>query len=119
MRKMLLAALLAAVAVGLVPAATATTAKTVAVSITKTAFVPKDVTVNVGDSVKWTNNDTQSHQVACAKCPFTSGVLKPGDTFTHAFKAAGKFAIRDPLHTHIKGSVTVNASNTVSLAAAP
>src|SRR6266568_8674 len=119
MRKMLFASLLAALAVGLVPAATATTSKTVAVSITKNAFVPKNVTVNVNDTVKWTNADTQNHQVACAKCPFTSPVLKPGDTFSHAFNTAGKFAIRDPLNTHIKGTVTVNALAGVSLVAKP
>src|SRR5437867_9703 len=103
MRKMLFAALLAALAVGLVPAATATTSKTVAVSITKNAFVPRAVTVNVGDTVKWTNADTQTHQVACGKCPFTSPVLNAGDTYSHMFKTKGKFAIRDPLHTKIKG----------------
>jgi len=77
------------------------------------------VTVNVNDTVMWTNADTQNHQVACAKCPFTSPVLKPGDTFSHAFNTAGKFAIRDPLNTHIKGTVTVNALAGVSLAAKP
>lgn len=119
MRKMILAALFAALAVGLLPAAASTTAKTVNVSITKNAFVPKSVTVNVGDSVKWTNSDTQNHQVSCAKCPFTSPVLKPNDTFTHVFHTAGKFTIRDPLHTKLKGTVTVNASNSVTLFAKP
>ena len=119
MRKMLCATLLAALAVGLVAAATAATAKTVTVSITKRAYVPKSVTVNVGDSVKWTNSDTKNHRVSCSKCPFTSPVLKPGDTFTHVFKSAGKFQIRDPLSSHLKGTVTVNASNSVSLAADP
>jgi plastocyanin len=119
MRKTILAALLAALAVGLVPAATATTATTVAVSITRNAFVPKAVTINVGDSVKWTNKDTRRHQVSCSKCPFTSGVLNPGGSFTHTFKTAGKFAIVDPLHAKIKGSVTVKATNEVSLVAKP
>ena len=119
MRKLLFAALLAAIAVGLVPAATATTANLVTVSITKNAFVPKAVTVNVGDTVKWTNTDTQSHQVACSKCPFTSGVLKANDTFKYTFKTAGKFAIRDPLHTKLKGTVTVNPSNSVIFGATP
>lgn len=119
MRKMLFAAVLVALAVGLVPAAASTTAKTTAVSITKQGFVPKAVTVNVGDSVKWTNADTANHQVTCQKCPFTSPVLKPGNSFTHLFKTAGKFNIRDPLHSKDKGTVTVKASSGVSLVAMP
>lgn len=120
MRKTLFVGLLAALAVALVPAATATTAKTVSVSITRTAFVPKSVTIKVGDAVKWTNTDTVNHRVACTKCPFTSPVLKPGNTYTYTFTKAGKFAVHDPLHTKIKGTVTVQAGpKSVTLTVAP
>jgi len=112
---MLFAMSLAALAVALVPAATATTSKTVAVSITKTAFVPKALTVNVGDTVTWTNKDTQNQQVQCAKCPFTSSVLAPNHSYSYKFIKIGKFAITDPLHTRIKGTVTVKASTATSV----
>jgi len=119
MRKIVFAALLASLAVGLVPAATATTAKTVAVSITNSAFVPKSVTITTGDTVKWTNKGTQNQQVVCAKCPFTSPVLKPGDTYSHTFKVAGRFPITDPLRAKIKGTVIVNLPSGVTLSAKP
>ena len=120
MRKNMILLLLAALAVVLTPAATATTSKTVAVSITRVAFVPKTVTINVNDVVKWTNRDTVNHQVACAKCPFTSPVLKPGDSFSHTFKKVGKFDIRDRLRKALKGTVTVKAPpKSVSLSAKP
>jgi plastocyanin len=120
MRKILYLAAFAALAVALVPAATATTTKTVAVSITRNAFVPKSVSISTGDTVKWTNTDTQNHQVACSKCPFTSPTLKPGDTYSHTFGAAGKFSIHDPLHAKIKGAVTVKAGpKGVTLTATP
>ncbi len=77
MRKHLILLVLAALALSLTPATAATTSKTFAVSITKQAFVPKAVTIEVNDSVKWTNKDTVNHQVACQKCPFTSPVLRP------------------------------------------
>lgn len=119
MRKMLFAVLFA-LAVCVVPAATATTtSQTVPVSITNAGFVPKTVSIHVGDSVKWTNNSTTTQQVACSSCAFTSPVLQAGQSYTYTFKTAGKFAITDPLHTKIKGSVTVTTSPTVTLAAAP
>ena len=120
MRKIVLGAALAAAAVVLIPAATATTSKTVAVSITRTAFIPKTVTITAGDTVKWTNADTQNHQVACAKCPFTSPVLKPSTTYQHTFNTAGKFAITDPLHKGLKMTVSVTAApKGVTLSASP
>jgi plastocyanin len=120
MRKLLYGATLAALAVALVPAATAVATKTLAVSITNSAFVPKNVSVSVGDTVMWTNKGTQNQRVACAKCPFTSPILKPGSTYSYTFNTAGKFAITDPLHTKIKGSVLVVAGpKSVTLTAAP
>ena len=120
MRKHLILLVLAALALSLTPATAATTSKTFAVSITKQAFVPKAVTIEVNDSVKWTNKDTVNHQVACQKCPFTSRVLRPEGTYTYTFKQAGKFAIRDTLRGKIKGTVTVKPPpNGVSLSATP
>lgn len=120
MRKLIYPLVLAALAVALVSTATATTSKTAKVKITNVAFVPKSVSVNVGDYVRWTNTGTVDQRVVCAKCPFTSPVLKPGKAYFYQFNTAGKFAITDPLHTKIKGSVTVTAtSKTVTLSASP
>lgn len=120
MRRLIYPLAIAAFAVVLVAAATATTSKTVAVSITNTGFVPKTVSILVGDSVKWTNTSTQNQQVTCAKCPFTSPVLSPGSSYTYTFKTAGKYPIDDPLHTNISGSVTATSGpRSLTLAASP
>jgi plastocyanin len=120
MRKNLILLPLAAIAIAITPAATADTAATVAVSITKAAFVPKNVTATVNDTVKWTNNDTANHQVVCAKCPFTSPVLKPSESYSYKFAKIGKFPITDAVVTRIKGTVTVKAAGpSVTLAAKP
>jgi plastocyanin len=37
-------------------------AKTVAVSITKNGYVPKEVTIAAGDTVRFTNSDTIAHR---------------------------------------------------------
>jgi plastocyanin len=111
--------LLLALAIGLLVAAPAP-AKTVTVDISKLGFVPASVTVQVGDSVTWTNKDTVNHQVVCPTCPFTSLVLAPGQSHTYVFTKVGKFTTIDPLNRNKKGTVTVTAAPAgVSLAAAP
>src|SRR5262249_42514146 len=93
-------------------------AKTVTVDISQVGFVPGSVTLQTGDSVTWTNKDTVNHQVVCTKCPFTSPVLPPGQTFT--FTKADKFTVVDPLNKNKRGTVTVTqAPTTVSLAPSP
>jgi plastocyanin len=111
--------LLMALGVGLLVAAPAP-AKTVTVDISKLGFVPADVTIQVGDSVTWTNKDTATHQVVCATCPFTSPVLAAGQSFTYTFTKVGKFNTIDPLNKNKKGTVTVTAAAaTANLAATP
>jgi plastocyanin len=111
--------LAALIGAALIPAAAAKTAATTTVSITAAGFVPKSVSVNAGDTIKWMNNDVQNHQVACATCKFTSGVLKPTESYSYTFANGGKFAITDVL-SKIKGTVTVTAPKvSVTLAATP
>src|SRR5258708_7434294 len=98
----------------------AAAAKTVAVDISRAGFVPANVSLQVGDSVTFTNKDTANHQVVCQTCPFTSPVLKPNETFSYAFTKAGKFTYSDPLNKNKKGTATVTAAPaTLTLAAAP
>jgi plastocyanin len=101
--------LLIAGAVALLVAAPAP-AKTVTVDISKLGFVPSSVTLQTGDSVVWTNKDTDNHQVVCTACTFTSPVIPPGQTFTFTFTKAGKFTTIDPLNKNKKGTVTVAAA---------
>jgi plastocyanin len=95
-------------------------AKTVAVDISRAGFVPADVSLQIGDTVTFTNKDTVNHQVVCQTCPFTSPVLKPNETFSYTFTKAGKFTYSDPLNKNKKGTATVAAAPaSVSLGAAP
>jgi plastocyanin len=95
-------------------------AKTVTVDISKLGFVPANVALQVGDTVTFTNKDTATHQVVCQTCPFTSPVLKAGETFSYQFTKAGKFSYVDPLNKNKKGTATVAAAPaTLSLSAKP
>src|SRR3954463_11451429 len=111
------ALILAATTLALVLAAPASSA-TVTVSIKRTGFVPRSITINQDDSVTWTNNDTIDHQVVANGGQFASAVLKPGKSYTHAFHGGGTFHYHDALHPGLKGTVVVRgAPPQVSLAA--
>ena len=90
-------------------------AATVAVSITKDGFVPRDVTVQVGDTVTWTNSDTSVHQVQATNGAFLSPPLTNGQSFSYTFTSAGKVNYQDPNLKKLKGSVTAVAPAAASV----
>jgi plastocyanin len=100
---------IAVAGVALVLAAPASTATTT-VQIKTTGFIPAAVTVNQNDSVTWTNTDTKDHQVVANGGSFASAILKPGKTYTHAFRAGGTFRYHDGLHPTLKGTITVRGA---------
>jgi plastocyanin len=85
------------------PASTATKA----VKITATAFSPKNVTINAGDAVKWTNTDTKNHQVIANNGAFASGTIGANKTYSHTFNTAGTFNYHDALHPILTGKIVV------------
>jgi plastocyanin len=72
------------------------------------AFEPAEVSVGVGDTVTWTNNDSVDHDVTADT--FSSGEpggMAPGDTFEHTFEEAGTFDYVCTVHPGMEGSVVV------------
>ena len=108
---------------GLLVVATAAPASagTVAVSITRVGFVPEMVDIRPGDTVTWTNADTQNHQVVSQEAGFSSPVLQPGQTYSFTFRRAGTFRYEDPLvRPRLRGTVRVTAPDaTLTITAQP
>ena len=77
MRTFVIAAIAAAALVVTGASQPATTAVTKNVNITATAFTPASVTIKTGDSIKWTNKDTKTHQVVSNSGAFASGIISP------------------------------------------
>jgi len=77
------------------------------VSIQGFAFNPSSITVSVGTTVTWTNNDSVTHTVTSDTGAFSSGNLNPGQTFSHTFNQAGTFAYHCSIHTSMHGTVVV------------
>lgn len=70
-------------------------------------FEPPDVSVLVGGTVTWTNEDTATHTVTSDDQRFDSGGMAPGDSYEHAFDTPGVFAYRCTIHPSMNGTVTV------------
>jgi plastocyanin len=89
-------------------------AVTKTVAITNAGFVPNAITINVGDSITWTNSDSKNHQPISQNkdATFASPILKPGESFTYAFAKDGRFAITDALVNRVRMTVTVKKVTT-------
>ena len=79
----------------------------VSVNIKDFKFVPADITVKVGDTVKWTNEDSAAHTVESSDKVLKSDELSQGDTFSYTFTNAGKHDYVCGIHKSMHGSVTV------------
>ncbi len=90
-----------------------------AVTITRTGFVPADVTVAVGDTVTWRNADTIAHQVTFTGTPCNL-TIQPGASGTCTFRAGGRFSYQDrSQQPRLRGTVTVTGARTsVTISAA-
>jgi len=73
------------------------------------AFEPFNITVSVGATVTWTNNDEVSHTVTSDDMSFESEVLTNGETFQFTFTEAGQYFYHCALHPEMHGVVTVVA----------
>jgi plastocyanin len=76
-----------------------------AVSIVNMAFSPDQLTVQVGDTVTWTNNDSVPHTVTGAD--FDSGAMATGATYSYTFVKAGTFDYTCTIHPQMLARVTV------------
>jgi plastocyanin len=78
-----------------------------AVTIKGFAFDPASVTVKVGTSVTWTNEDSAPHTISSDKGDWDSGRLAQGGTYTHKFDQAGTYAYHCAVHPSMTGTVVV------------
>jgi len=76
-------------------------------------FDPASLSVKVGTTVIWTNQDAASHTVtsgdpsAGPSGTFDSSLIKPGNTFKHAFTTAGTTSYFCTVHPWMTGKVIV------------
>ena len=79
------------------------------------AYVPNPAEVKVGESVTWTNDDSQIHTATSGTVGgedsgsvFDSGILSPKATFDFTFDTAGEYDFYCTLHPQMFGKVVVS-----------
>jgi plastocyanin len=71
------------------------------------AFAPSSITVAVGTTVVWSNQDTIAHTVTADDASFDSGPLRGDQSFRQTFSKAGTIAYHCSIHRAMKGTVVV------------
>lgn len=77
-----------------------------AVTIDDFAFSPAELTVPLGTTVVWTNNDNAQHSIT-GDDGLSSPGLGQGDTYEHTFTTAGTYAYACGIHRSMRGTVVV------------
>jgi plastocyanin len=70
-------------------------------------FKPETLTVPVGTTVMWTNDDDTVHTVVALDGTFRSQALDTEDKFSFTFDKAGTFEYFCSLHPYMKAKVVV------------
>jgi len=96
------------------PTATTSTTGITAITIQNFAFNPASVSVSVGTTVTWTNQDAVQHQIindATATFgqgqKFESNSLGQGQSYSFTFNEAGTYPYHCNIHPSMKGTVIV------------
>jgi amicyanin len=76
-----------------------------AVSIQNFAFSPAQLTIKVGTTVVWTNDDSAGHNIKSDA--FTSPMMAKGQTFEFTFDKAGTYDYICGVHPTMKGQIIV------------
>jgi plastocyanin len=73
------------------------------------AFNPAELTVAVGETITFTNNDGFAHTFTADNGEFDSDNVDSGGTFEYTPDAAGEIPFHCRIHTSMTGTITVEA----------
>jgi plastocyanin len=91
------------------PAPAAGGGGTVTVAMKNIQFAPKAVTVKVGQTVRWVNQDSVAHNVtATSGATFRSPNFGGGGTYEHKASGAGTIRYVCTIHPGMTGALTVS-----------
>lgn len=93
----------------------------VTVNVLSMSFSPSNITINLGDTVEWNNNNTGNHNVNGTTVTFPSNPESFGNslgtnwTYSHKFNTAGSYNYRCDVHfgSGMTGSITVLPASNV------
>ncbi|HJU91094.1 MAG TPA: cupredoxin family copper-binding protein [Gemmatimonadaceae bacterium] len=77
------------------------------VAIASFAFAPGNVTVSVGDTVVWRNDDIVPHTATASDSSWDSGIVQPKGTWRMVARARGEWKYICALHPSMRGTLVV------------
>ena len=75
--------------------------------IESNTFKPDNITIKLGDTITWVNNDSYAHTVKASSGEFDSGNMASGAKFSFTFTKEGTYDYICGIHTFMKGTITV------------
>ena len=84
---------------------------------TNECYIPYEVTVTVGSTVTWSNDDTAAHTVTSGSASdgpdgmFDSSLFMAGNTFSHTFEKEGTFDYFCMVHPWMVGTIVVGEAS--------
>jgi plastocyanin len=70
-------------------------------------YSPKTITINRGDTVKWTNKGTRVHTASKDGGGWSSGTLSIGESYSKKFGTKGTFKYHCNFHAVMHGTIVV------------
>jgi plastocyanin len=89
---------------------TAAQAADATVKIENFTFASQNLTVKIGTTVTWDNEDDIPHTIASSTKLFRSNALDTGDKFSFTFTTPGAYQYFCSLHPHMIGTIVVEAT---------
>ena len=76
-------------------------------TLTTTAFGQNPLTVAVGTTISWLNDDSITHTSNADANQWSSGNIPPGGRFNFTFPSAGRFTYHCQIHPNMVGTIVV------------
>ena len=74
---------------------------------TTAAFGANPLTIAVGTTISWANNDNTTHTTVADGSQWSSGNIAPGGRFNFTFASAGRFTYHCQIHPNMVGTIVV------------
>jgi plastocyanin len=96
-------------------------AATRAITISGYAFAPSAMTINVGGTVTWTNEDQAPHNVTTTSAPVAirGTTMSKGQSWSYTFTTPGRYSYICSIHPDMTATLTVVAAPSTRAAPAP
>ena len=78
------------------------------ITITGMSYSPSSVTVVVGQTVVWRNNDSVTHTATANNGAFNTGFISPGERASILMESSGNFNYHCAVHPNMTGNVNVS-----------